>query len=198
MYTLELALFLCPLARVSPQIQQSRSHLVIADVNHPLADVRGLGGRPVLSFEEVRRGEDESAQAHDQHAEADPARLRGFRPSPEEADWHQAEEGGDVVGTGYQAALGAPETEPLLDGGYHHVHETVDQHAWPRRRVKVFGGFWSLLFIFGVYDDKYQVYKLLRNCFLKQTLFFRDKMRAWLMVYMIKYIGNIQTVPYFS
>lgn len=94
----------------------------------PPADAHlGCRARLVAPRGEVGQGEEQGAQAHDQHAPAQPAGLVAV--PPEVADEGQADAGRDVVGAGDQPALVTAQVEAALDGGDDGVDEAVDGHA---------------------------------------------------------------------
>jgi len=75
----------------------------------------------------VGQSEEQGAQAHHQHAPAQPPWLVAV--PPEIADKGEAEAGRDVVGAGDQPALVAAQVEAALDGGDDRVDEAVHRHA---------------------------------------------------------------------
>lgn len=81
----------------------------------------------IWSCGEVGQGKEQGAQAHDQHAPAQPSWLVAI--APKIADEGQADACCDVIGAGDQTALVAAEVEASLNGCDDRVDEAVHCHA---------------------------------------------------------------------
>jgi len=106
----------------------------------PLVELRPPVDRPpaylVVSVEvgdEVREREDERAEAEQDDAGGDPARL--VAAAADVADRDETDDRRHVVAARHEARLLARQVEAPLDRRYHHAHEPVHHHSLQRQHA---------------------------------------------------------------